>query len=170
MRITMSLADQIAKALTAKNKEHVKKLDIEFKELVTDLYLAQVPAKVSALLKIHPEWFDYTNTIIYSGNGNSHTQTNILKKVVKNGNQSWCGTLNLNPESGPLVADSKYKAEKAEEDFKKLFLEIRTALVGLRTFAQVEKTFPEAVPFLPTSTSTALMVNLDQLRAKLIKD
>ena len=72
MRITMSLADQIAKALTAKNKEHVKKLDIEFKELVTDLYLAQVPAKVSALLKIHPEWFDYTNTIIYSGNGNSH--------------------------------------------------------------------------------------------------
>jgi hypothetical protein len=60
------------------------------------------------------------------------------------------------------------KIETMEKGIRELIINIEAALFNLRTYANVEKEFPEAFKILPVSkVNTGLMVNIKDIRCKL---
>ena len=165
MRMTKELAKQIARKLTVKKIEVSNQIFIDYRQAVTDAYIKQTPKEVAETFKKHPDWFYTRSGISFSGHGFRWETVTATEQVICNSRSD--ANLNLDDKLAAKLTNLKRKNENAVAAYNALVDEIETALFNLRTFANVEKNFPEAIPFLPASTSTALMVNFDALRKKI---
>ena len=117
-------------------------------------------------LKKYPEWIAITNTIRFSGFGISIEQVNTKMPVINN-TTNYYAILEIDSVLANKIIKIRDKYIDAERKYKALRDKIEIALNSLRTFAQVEKHLPEALPFLPKSSSMELVVNFDKLREEI---
>lgn len=165
MRMSQELARQISYRMTEKKTKEVEKLYLDLRKYVTDEYNAITPKAVKMMFKKHPEWLYTTNTVKLEGCGFRYEYVTTITKVIANKQSDAFMPVNKEVYGEALKLLNKHaEAKKAVESLQ---AEIRTALNGLKTFTQIQKHLPEAVKYLPKSTSMKLMVNFDTLREKI---
>ena len=166
MRINQTMAKEVAIKMTENLFSEIKVAYKEYQDFVYDEYVKQVPLVIIETFRKHPEFFKTTNTISLNGAGFSTEHITLAKAVVKS---TFGGYATFNMDNKLSVRMKKYqdKYNTAQAKYKSLKDKIETALNGLRTFAQVEKHLPEALPFLPKSSSMELVVNFDKLREEI---
>lgn len=160
--ITKTQAGEIAVKLTANQQKEYDKARKETQTFFTEKYLATVPEEVKTLFEKYPSYFDSRKEFQLQGNGFNWQYVNTLKEVP-------CSKITYSPE--PKEAEKLLKLLNIEDvkrnELKKLRSEIEVALNSLRTFKRINESFPEASKYLSIKTSTALVVNLSEIREKL---
>lgn len=160
--ITKTQAEEVAVKLTAKQQKEYEKARLETQTFFTEKYLSTVPEEVKNLFEKYPSYFDSRKEFQLQGNGFNWQYVHTLKEVP-------CSKRTYSP--GPKEAEKLLKLLNFEDlkrsELKKLRSEIEIALNSLRTFKRINESFPEARPHLTIKTSTALAVNLSEIRDQL---
>lgn len=165
-RITKEIATQVAHQLTAKKTEEVKELDAKFRTELKRMYVEDTPREIKELASIHPEYFDFSERIgFYGTNGFGYDNYRIEGRVIsKAGSISYT---NISPENAKKLKKLDDEIQDKKKELKDLVRELEILLYSLRTYTKVTEQFPEAIPFLPYKTTSALAINIDDLRKKL---
>ena len=168
MRINQTMAKEVAIKMTEKMALETKTAFKEYQDFVHDEYLKQVPLVIIETFRKHPDFFQTTSTVALVGAGflRDNAYVNIQKTVIKNGN-GYYANLEADNKLAVKIKGLQNKYYSIQQKHKNLKDKIETALNGLRTFAQVEKHLPEALQFLPKSSSMELVVNFDKLREEI---
>lgn len=165
--MTKDVAHQIAIKLTEEKAKSVEQLHLDYKEYITQAYISQIPESVLEAFKQHPDWFYTPSAIQFNGNGFNWENVYATTPIICNGGTS--ANLTLTEAIAKKAMKLKNKWMDENKKLKDLNCKIEVALFGLRTYAQIEKNLPEAVPYLPKQTSMELMVNFDTLRKEIKK-
>lgn len=163
-RITKQLAEQVAIKLTEDKKANIKLLKDKLKTIATEHYLKTIPKEVKDFYKKHPKYTKQTSYVNLVGAGLEYNHTDI-DNSPHNGNSNQVKVTN---EEANIVVDVQRLIEDAQKEYRDLVSEIEIALLGLRTFKNVQEKFPEAYEFLPEiSYNTSLAINLKDVRCKI---
>ena len=127
--------------------------------------MKQLPKDLVEMFRKYPNYFKTESSIHFDGHGFGFTTVPAAERVPQN--KQYNAWLSLNEKLATKLSVIKKSFDKADSESKALKRDIEAALTGLRSFAQIQKQFPEAVPYLPKSTGMELMVNLDDIRKKL---
>lgn len=165
-RITKEIASQVAHQLTAKKREEVKELDAKFRTELKRMYVEDTPTEIKELAKKYPEYFEWRDRIgFYGTNGFGYENYRIEGTVItKAGSISYT---NISPENAKKLNKLDNEIQDKKKELKDLVKELEILLYSLRTYSKVTEQFPEAIPFLPYKTTSALAINIDDLRKKL---
>lgn len=167
-KITKDIAKDVSKAMTKTLWEKAAEADTAFKNAVRKMALSRVPNEIVEMYNsdtIRP-YINYVSSIQVCGNGFNYEWVTI--KPIPWENDRTTRIAAKNDESVKLT-ELQREYKKLEKKAEELYTEINETLYyTLKTYKNVEKHFPEAIPFLPQlSTSTAVAVNVDSLRSKL---
>lgn len=167
-QLSKQVIEQIATKMTEKSKKYVDACEKELKEVVTEVYAAQVPAEIMKVFKTHCEYIETTQTACLDGHGFSRENITMTKQLP-----STCGystKLKLTTTTADQIMKVKIKRDKAKENYKNLVQETESALMALRTHKNVRENLPEAAAYLPPPPmSNALVVSFDSLQRRLRK-
>lgn len=161
-RITKQIAENVSVKLTEKQALEIKELNTELANKFTEIYLKTIPKEVLDIHKKYPEFIETRSSLQCQGNGFN------WQSLYLNANfpaKNHCFSPNENDAKLLLSLINEINDKKSE--LLKLKQEVYALVFNFRTYAKVSSEFPEAIPFLPTITSTALMVNISDLRKKL---
>ncbi|RZJ90781.1 MAG: hypothetical protein EOO20_07115 [Chryseobacterium sp.] len=160
-RITKEIAHATAVSLLSKKKETLNGLKLRLKALVTEAVKKTIPKEVLQLFETQKHYLNtHSNTRLYGeGFGYEYYQ---FDQLPDDGNDP-----KVCVADGNKILALSNKIEKSEEEYKKLLKEIEIALFAFRTYANVEKEFPEAFALLPTKVSQAVMVNISSIRTQI---
>lgn len=162
MRVSKYQASLVAKKMTEKKKEEMLKLNREFMQSVTDEYKKTVPNEVLQLFEKYPNYFDRVRGTYLNGHGFNREYVELTVRYPDSGS-----SIELTAKLAEKLMGMKHKADNAKKEYNDLVSELEIALFNLRTYAAIEKAIPEAVPYLPETTSSAVAVNFTTLRSKL---
>ena len=163
-RISQALAAQIAEKLTEKKLAIAKENLQAFREYFTTVYESKIPKPVMELFKKYSEYIRTTSSIYLDNKHFSRNGINLVKALPSITKYSVAIELT---EAENKRGKSLYDVwQKSEEVYKTLKQECETALINLRTFANIEKSLPEAKQYLPQLGLT-VVVDTVQLRKKL---
>jgi hypothetical protein len=168
-RITKEIASAVAKELVQPKQEEKMVLQALLKDHLRNYFLTTIPEDVLIEFHKNPNYFNTTHSIRIQGEGitDSYNYYSIGEELPYSRKTDRV----LLP---PKVAAAAVKLIDAIKDKKyeieKLIKEIEVALYNLRTYKNVENEFPEAFKRLPpTPLTTALAINLKDIRCKLDK-
>jgi hypothetical protein len=166
MRISQQTANAVALKLTDKFKVARDEAQKAFFEIVTATYESHVPKAVTDLYKSHPDFTRITSSIVVHGSGFHREGVRTTRNVICHANGY---TVEYTPtqKEAKLFAAAFRAWESAKEKYDQILRETETALISLRTVNNIAKNLPEAAPFLPPATSTAIVPNLTKLRSQL---
>jgi|GEM_PF-5527684 len=164
MRISKASAEQIAIAiLMPLEKQRDAALKI-FESAAKEAYLQTVPDKVMEVYKKFPCWCQSATGLKLDGNG-------FDRLYVSVGRVPSTTEYNMSFKPSADTAKKLHVLERAfsdlKERYKKMLLDTETALLNLRTYKAIAEQIPEAIPFLPATESTAIILNLSGLRKNL---
>jgi len=162
-RITKEIAHATAVSLLSKKKDKLEGLKKQLQDKVTEAVRKTIPADVLEVFSEHPCYFKVNSQTRLVGSGFGYDYFSLNQTLPK--------TDAHNPkieekEASKIVALHN-KIEEAEKEYKRLRTEIEVALFAFRTYANVEKEFPEAFALLPTKVSQAVMVNISSIRSQI---
>jgi hypothetical protein len=165
-RITKEIASQVAHQLTAKKREVLKELNTKFRAELKRMYVEDTPNEIKELAEKYPEYFNFRDRIGFFGtNGFGYENYRVEGSVItKSGDNSYA---NISSENASKLKKIDYEIEDKKKELKDLVTELEILLYSLRTYAKVSEQFPEAIPFLPYKTTSALAINIEDLRKKL---
>ena len=165
-RITKEIATQVAVQLTSKKRELVKELDVKFRSELKRMYVEDTPAEIKELAVKHPDYFQFRTRIgFYGTNGFGYENYLLEGSVVsKNTSAEYC---NISAENAKKLKKLDNEIQDKKKELKDLTRELEILLYSFRTYAKVTEQFPEAVPFLPYRTTSALAINIEDVRKKL---
>jgi hypothetical protein len=165
-RITKEIATQVAVQLTSKKRELVKELDVKFRAELKRMYVEDTPTEVKELAEKFPNYFDFRNRISFCGtNGFGYEHFSIEGRVI--GNSGSANYTEISPENAKKLKKLDNEIQDKKKELKDLTRELEILLYSLRTYAKVTEQFPEAVPFLPYRITSALAINIEDVRKKL---
>lgn len=166
-RITKDIATDVAIQLTANKKAEIKKLEDELAGFITGIYEASLSDLIKQAFKKHKGFLHTTNSIRLTGAGLSvGYKYYALSYELPKCNS--CGQFPMNDEQSAKIVKLDDKIQDLIKEHRDLKQSIENALYNLRTYANVEREFPEAFKLLPVkSVNTALMVNIKDIRCKL---
>lgn len=162
-RITKAVADMVSSKLTEHKLKAYQDARKKLGELTTKYMLSRVPKEVLKLWKTQRKYMKSESQICFVGNGFNHMYFYSSEDVPGDGNNR-------------VVPDDKSAKEfkhlnddvvKKEGEWKGLRQEIKTALITLSTYANIQREFKEAAKYLPSVQSSALAINVDSIRRKL---
>lgn len=165
-RITMELAEKIAKVLSKKQNERWKSKESEISTFIRDCYMKDIPEGVKTFFSAFPKWAETTSYIYVHATGNGRFGISVDYAPNVTG-RSACITLNK------TESDKLSKLRNEEEKFKKEWEQLKTdiynALLQLRTFKNIEEKFPEAAKYFPVKSDSNLLpaLNIDKIRKAL---
>ena len=161
-RITKQIAENVAIELTKKNALEIKELKADLDSKFTEIYLKTVPKEVLQLFEKYPDYLETRSSMQISGNGFQY-QSLSLNKSFPSENHIFLP----NEKDAKRLLSLVNEISDKKSEHSKLKQEVSALLFNLKTYNRVNSEFPEASPFLPKSVSTALMVNISDLREKL---
>jgi len=162
MNITKVIATNAAEKLTEKQKAEIKTLKNELSVVFEEIYLKSIPKNIIDAHKKNPNYFRQRQDFQLSGNGFKYEYVNCMNNVP------YISNCFLPDEASAFVIRGMLdKIEDKLKAYQKLFKEIEIALFQLRTYKRVEENFPEAFLLLPNQTTTAISLNISDLRQKL---
>jgi hypothetical protein len=165
--ISKDLARKIAIKLTEKTSILVDNLKVSYQEFVTTEYEKQIPDEVKKCFQKHPDWFNCTSYIYFRGNGFNHENITGTRRVICNSTTS--AHLTLTSIIADKIMSIKRKHESEKDKYENLLEETTQALLALKTYNNIRKELPQAIPYLPPPMSNALICNFDSLKNKLNK-
>ena len=166
MRITKFAAEGVATKLVEKRQKEYDKKVKAFCQKIKDLYNAQVPDEVKTCFKKHSEYFRVSNSLNFeNNNGWGYQNFNFVGTVIIKQNDGY--NFNADKETLSLLKTEWNKLEDEKEAIALLQRDTLNALLGLQTYARIEKELPEAFPFLPAANKMALALNFPDLRKRL---
>lgn len=158
-RITKEIATATAIALLKPKHNRLKDLRQQLSDKVTEAYLETVPHAVVEQFKKYPEYFRKASSVRFNCPGFNYEYYTTNAQVPDTNSMAKIGT-----QQGNKILALSAKLKDAESDYKSIKNEIEVALYAFRTYANVEKEFPEAFVLLPSKVSQAIMVNIDSIR------
>lgn len=161
-RITKQIAEDVAVKLTKKQALEIEKLQKDMKQKFTEIYLKTIPKEIMDLFEKYPKYFEKRSSFQISGNGFQYQQLHTDKDYP-----SSQYSYSLKEKDASLMLGLMNTLDDKKNELYKLKKEVANLLFNLRTYAKVNSEFPEASPFLPKTVTTALMVNISDLREKL---
>lgn len=164
-RITKDIASDIAKKLVQKKRDAVNKLNSEFAKKASEFYVKTLPEKVVKAFEdeVLKKYIDTTTSIRLSGHGWNY-QYVPLDKPYPNNSKS---VQHFTPKQMEILLKMYNDHSTADNEVKNLKSKIEIALYNLKTYARVAEAFPEAVSHLPTNSTTAVSVNVSDIRKQL---
>ena len=160
--ITKTMAAEVAKKLTEKKAESSAAAKTELQRAFTEMYEQKVNPEILKLYAKHPSYFNRRTDFQVSGNGLSYEWFETTKEMP-------CANAQFKPDADQAEELIKLKGVKDARDseLRKLRYELETVLWSLRSYKKIAEFLPEAVPFLPQKITTALAVNVSDLRQRL---
>lgn len=166
-RISKQLAEQIARALISKKRNAESESKKEFREYCTKVAEERVPKDVMAFFKKHSEYVKTNSTIHISGKGLARKQeVSLLKALPSISPNCYYEHIDFTDEESDKAKELFDKWQKLKDGNNILEAEIEATLISLRTYANIEKEFPEASRMLPKQGLTVI-VDTASLREKL---
>lgn len=163
MRVTREIASKVANILAEiAYKEDVEKACKKYKEIIDNIYLSYVPSPIIACAKEYPDFF-YASTSAYFSSPKAFQQWFNLS--ISNPLGSIPINISDKDMDRALNAELEYRTIKNEKYSYRS--KVGDALYQLKTEAKIKQFFPEALPFINFSESSALVPNYDDLRSKL---
>lgn len=163
MRITKQIAQDVASKMLVDKYKTINELDKELGLMVQSFLVAKIPAEVHTVFAKYPDYFDSLRSYYIHGEGLNCKNVNVPQALPCTGS-----SFTVTPEQAKEVVKLSNKREDLLEAYKKALREVETLLYNLRTYANVTKSFPEALPFLPAGQNTAVALNIEDVR-KLLK-
>lgn len=161
-RITKLIAENVAVKLTEKQALEIKELKTELSNKFTEIYLKTVPKEILDLHKKYPDFIETRSSFQMSGNGFQYQSLSLNSSFPA---KNHC--FSPNEVDAKMLLKLLNEIDKKKSELSKLKTEVEALVFGLRTYAKVNSEFPEATPFLPKTITSALMVNISDLRKKL---
>lgn len=166
MRITKQIAEDVARQLCAEKQSEIKALKAQLKATVTSHYEAILPKDVLAFFKKYPSFVSTDSSVRIYGSGIDYRYFNFTQPMPSGDNCK----LEIDDISANYLTGLLNTIQDQEKSYNQLLKEIQLALINLRTYNNVREQFPEAGKILPIQqTSTAVMVNVADIRCKLDK-
>lgn len=81
MRITKTIAENVAKELTKKLHEKIKEYEIDLRTIVTDIVKSSIPKDVMSCYKKYPTYFSDRQKVSLCGNGLHYDEVSLLDKL-----------------------------------------------------------------------------------------
>jgi len=162
MNITKQIASEVAVLLLQEKQKEInslkKNLDSEFTEIV----LKTIPIDVLDFNDKFPDYLDLRSSFQCMGNGFNYKWLNTSKSLP-------CKNSNFlpNPSEAKKLLSIIGKIGDKKKVYNELLKEIEVTLFSLRTYKRVEESFPEAFILLPNKTTTAVALNISDLRQKI---
>lgn len=166
MRISKELASKVAKAMMSEKRKKQDDLFAQFKDKLKQAYIITIPQLVLDTFKKHPDYFHTTRVICIDTNGFNNFHVNIDTPILNNSGNYYT-FYHPSPSASSSLMKLKNSISSLRDKNDKLELELKETIIALRTFARIQELLPEAVPFLPKSQSTEIIVDLTQLRKKI---
>jgi len=163
MRITKQIAQDVASKMLVDKYKSIAELDKELGLRVQDYLTAKIPAEVNTVFAKHPDYFDSRRSYYLYGEGLNCKSVTIPQSLPSVGS-----SFTVKPEQAKEIVKLSNKRDDLHEAYKKALREVEVLLYNLRTYANVTKSFPEALPFLPVGQNTAVALNIEDVR-KLLK-
>lgn len=162
MRMSKELAQNIAREITKKRLLAITKLQEQFDKIITEECEKQVPLAVRKAFKSHPAYIRQTKSVSIHGVGLStrHYQS-LLRDIPEHKNDR---SIKMPDAIAATLTKMIEQLEDMRKSYNEMRKEIENSLIALNSFSRIQKELPEAVKYLPKSTSQALMVNLDKTR------
>ncbi len=164
-RMSQDLAGKIAFALLEPKFKEAEVMQKELAEYLTVIAESTVPAPVMELFKKYSDYIETSQNVYLNEKGFNRESITLSRRVPNTGGNYVEMSITDTQASKAKKLHNIYK-NKVENN-KRLRQEIKTALLNLKTFAQIQKSFPEAVQYLPKSESVALVVDLSKLRKEI---
>lgn len=163
-RITKTIAESVAIQLAEPKKVELRELRQKSLDLITEVIKKTIPKEVLDLFEKHPKYFSTSSSTRFNcaGFGYEWYRFNSLPE-----NKDYPS---ISVKDGEKILSITEKITKKEQEYRHLKEEIEIALIGLRTYNNVQKEFPEAFKLLPNIVTTALTVDLKSIRCKLDKN
>jgi hypothetical protein len=162
--ITKQISSDIAEALSKFKKEEYNKARLRTQIVFTEMVLQELPPTVKDTFAKFPGYFAARKSRQLHGNGCSYQYIDTTT-VLPCSNSTFSPT----PEQAKVLLSHLAKEQTAKKAWEDLHREIENTLSSLKTYKRISDYFPEAIPYLPEKTSTALSLNIDSLRQKLKK-
>lgn len=164
-RITKDIASAIAKKLIQKKQDAVNKLNNEFAKKAGEYYLKTLPEKVIKAFEddVLKKYIDTTTSIRLSGHGWNYQYVPLDKNYPDNRKS----VQNFTPKQMEILLKMYNDHSTAKNELNDLKSKIEIALYNLKTYSRVSESFPEAIPHLPTNSTTAVSVNVLEIRNEL---
>lgn len=164
--ITKNVAESIGYKLTQKIADKIKIKRSEISEIVSKIYLENLPKDIVSISEKHRKYFKVSHKIRCEGNGLNSIEITLTKSVISDGNWQLCIL--------PSVSEAKKilkiynELQDLNEKEKELKKSIENTLLQLRTYKRIEAEFPEAFEFLPKdSVVNTLAVPIEDIRSQL---
>lgn len=166
MRISQSLASQIAKKLMEKKKTLQQTAKEAYRQYFTEIAEKKVPKNVMEFFGKHSEYVKTTSSIYVDGKGFNKLSVSLTKAIPSINPNCYYDHIDLSDaevKKGKELYDAHEKMKTKNEELE---YEIEATLINLRTYSNIQKEFPEAAEHLPALGLTVI-VNTDALRKKL---
>lgn len=169
MRISKTLAEQVAKKLLEKKKESYTKchsiLLLHSEKLALD-YMDQDLLESFERYKEYYKQSRYLNFFSYVNDTRVEVDVTCDKYFPSNNSSSRI-YIEISADEIKALEKIKNEIDLIKSDYNKALSIVTETIFGLKTALQVKKHFPEAFEHLPKETNGTMlpMVNLDQVRA-----
>lgn len=165
-RITKQIATAVSNQLILSKNQDLEKERSVLSELTTKIYLKSIPQDVLKTFETHPSYFKTQSFVDICEKGFNYERFNMTKALPICNSRYYA---ELSPEDAVLLRKQHSIVVDLKNQIELLRRDIENAIFNLRTYNNVEKEFPEAFKLLPKRQSTALIVNLNDIRCKLDK-
>lgn len=161
-RITKEIASYVAKELLKEKQEKIDKLKQERKDFSTDVIERSIPIEILSAFRDYPQYFKTTQTPTFRGEGLGWESYTVNSKFPASGN-----SIEISENTASKLVRYNDRISDLQRRYDDLFNQVEQSLIALRTYNNIEKEFPEAFKLLPARTSTAIMVNISDIRKQL---
>jgi len=165
-RITKQIAEAVANQLCLPKQQEVKAQEENLSSVVTEIYRSKIPVEILQMYHDNPKWFKTLSSIKLNTLGFNYEFFGMMESLPDNNSMYY---MPITPEEAEKIHQQDDLLKQLKKDYETLTKEIKIAVFNLRTYNNVEKEFPEAFKLLPTRQTTALIVNLKDIRCKLDK-
>jgi hypothetical protein len=166
MRITKQIATTVAHQLVLPKRQELKAEETKLSEIISKVYLSKIPEEVMVLFATQKKFFKVVGFLKINGNGFNFQGFPLIGSFPDNGD-TYCKDFSV--KECDLIKKQFDIVQKLKLEIEKLTFDIETALINYRTYNNIEKEFPEAFKLLPLRQTTALVINIKDIRCKLDK-
>jgi len=166
MRISQTLANQIALKMVKEKRSIQSELQVKYREYFTGVAEKKVPKDVMEFFKKHSEYVKTTSSMRVDGKGFNRLDVHLTRAIPSVSPNCYYEHVDLTETEAEKGKKLHQEWLKMKDNNDALEVEIETALINLRTYANVQKELPEAAIHLPEQGLTVI-VNTADLRKKL---
>lgn len=158
----------MAIALVAKQRTELEEQEKRLSHVVTSLCLDRVGMDIWEDYKKMPDYFKTSKTASLSGLGWDYEHIELTEKIPsENYNFNLVFETKEHEQTANALRKEYDAYEKAKKELRNLRSDIENTVYALKTLKAISEHFPEALPHLPKTPNTSLIIDTTALRKRL---